>query len=152
MALKNSKEMTLDELVELAKKPTNPKDKKTKNLSAVNRFIHSDNVKQGNELIPSLVFYDRYVKWCSTYQEKALSSAPFFKDLKLYFTKKMDNITGSSYLASPEGFDLSPEHLHKLTEEFKKGHGRGIGKKKTAEEKATSKKPKSKASKEEKSI
>lgn len=135
MELKNK--LSLDELINLAKKPLKKKEKKKQleRFGSLKRFLISEEIEQGEEHIQAILFYDRYTKWCKLNNEpNKLNLNAFYLELKLHFNKVKHRNT-ICYLASPKGFDLSPENIHRVNAEFKKTRSKGrINEKKTKEE------------------
>lgn len=108
MSTKDISQYTPEELIQLAKNPIqNPDMDKT--LPQVRRFIISEEIKSGKDVIPAMIIYDRYRKWA----DKDLTESPvnvtqFFKKFKTYFETKQTKI-GMFYLLDSKGFDLRPE-------------------------------------------
>lgn len=107
-----TKDPEILKLVEIAKHEL-PKDKATA-LPPVKRFMVTDGVESGNEWIPGILIYDRYVKWATVTNLPILTIVPFFQELVLYADKKYTN-DGVFYKLSPKGFNLSPEYLKMVT-------------------------------------
>lgn len=105
------KELTLEELMLIAKKPVKDPKEFNKHLRPAKRFIISCDVKfKENSFVPAFIIYDRYERWCQLNDIKPVTVTAFFSEFKIYFKqiKKRDYIV---YEIDSEGFDLSEENI-----------------------------------------
>lgn len=110
------KKLSVEQLMEIAKHPI--KEDEFKKLPPVKRFLTSEKIENGKDVIPAAAIYDRYLKWASLYKVKPVNQIKFFKELALYFNKKRI-ANGNAYILSSKGFDLSPEGLILANEKMK---------------------------------
>lgn len=127
-----NKTLSVDELIELAKKPI--KDDELKKLPPVKRFVVSSGIEEGSEKIPAILIYDRYLNWAKAYKVKHLNKSMFFKELSLYFDKVRIS-KGFAYVMSPKGFNLTPEYYQLVNQQNPTFRKRTSGNGKTKKEK-----------------
>lgn len=133
---KKVSEMSLQELMEIAKNPI--KEDEFRKLTPVKRFVMADGVEVGDYKMPAALIYDRYVKWAEKYKVRPLNKVEFFKEFAKYFNKSRTS-DGFVYMTSTKGFDLSPDYLAIIKEQHKvtKGKRTSSGGKKAKKERAT---------------
>lgn len=117
MQQKDLSQLTSEELIKLATNQLVEKEILPIGLSEVRRFIISENLSEGKELIPAIIIYDRYIKWSTINNTITLSETLFFKEFKLHFPK-IRKTAGYFYVISPAGFDLSAEHIYQLKQKW----------------------------------
>lgn len=110
-------------LIELAKKPLKTPIKKRiikSELDEVRQFITEHDIQpHGTVLVPAVLIYDKYIKWCKLNNTKAKGVAQFFSKFKLYFNSAISQ-NMSHYHIHPKGFDLSIQNVEFVKNEQKK--------------------------------
>ncbi len=106
------------ELIALAKKEL-PEDELKKKYAKqpVKRFMISDKVDNGPELIPAFLVYERYLDWANDYKVEPLSKVVFFKEFATYVEKKQTG-KGMFYKLSSRGFNLSPQYVEMIRKKY----------------------------------
>lgn len=107
----NLKTLSLEELATLAKQPT--KEDELKDLTPIRRFIVSDGIVEGTYKIPASMIYQRYLKWCSLFNQEPVIQKNFFMEFKNYFNK-VKIYGGWAYQMGVNGFDLSAENIQNV--------------------------------------
>lgn len=98
------KELDLDKLIELASKPKSRKVKAPKEFPEMDKFFQECSILSGKKRIPAVIIYYRYFIWKKI---NLVNRKKFFN----YFNSKFEKTragTGTVYLLSPKGFDLTP--------------------------------------------
>ncbi len=109
-------ELSMDELMKVAQKPIKKPKKSSKKLDTVEKikqFVVSENIKShANVCVPTIVVYDRFVKWCDANGENPLTAMSFSKEFNKLFKRRLVNNV-SHYLLHPEGFALNDYEVFK---------------------------------------
>jgi hypothetical protein len=105
---KDLAKLSLEELMEIAKLPL--KDSDYKHFPPARRFIISEGIEAGEDLVPSAIILYRYNQWSKNNNLEPVGSTLFFREFKKYFNKKQTN-SGSYYKLSVKGFDVSLQNL-----------------------------------------
>lgn len=124
MTSKKLEDLSVDELMVIAKKPLSKKTRvvssKLSHLEEIKQFILSEDIKSHPTIaVPAIMIYERYKKWCGLNNMDVRGRNIFFKEFKNHF--KQNKIGGLvKYHITPDGFDLSDSNLIKLKNEKKK--------------------------------
>lgn len=121
----NIADLTVDELMAVAKRPLKKPIKKkktgqgyTNRTEHIKDFILSENIKShASILVPSLVVYDRYFKWVANSPDSPLHINMFSKEFNKMF-KAVTRGKQKCYLLHPEGFNLSDEYYASIKEKY----------------------------------
>lgn len=105
----NLDELTVEELMIVAKQKIKTGknkrfDKKISRVEEIKQFIVAEGIKSHTSiLIPSVLIYDRYFKWCQNNNVNPIALRTFSTELSKIFIKKNKANTAHFYL-NPEGF------------------------------------------------
>lgn len=120
-------DLSVDELMEVARKPLSKpiKKRKNKDKSVVERseiikdFILSEKIKSHATIkVASVFVYDRYYKWANLVNDhKILNIVTFNREFSKLF-KMLTSGRNKYYLLHPEGFNLSDENYATIKEKY----------------------------------
>lgn len=129
----DKKDLSLEELIEIAKTPTKEKIKTQSFISEAHEFAIRYNIQPGEYKVKSQFIYEVYRKWKNykNYQSKV----KFFRDFGTMFDKTRDAYH-TYYLLDPSPFDTADEAYEKIKDPISRvttppGQVNVAGKKKT---------------------
>lgn len=109
----------LKKLMEIAARPLKkPLTNKKEKVNTVLEFIHACGVRSSDKVeIPTSVVYNRYRKYCSSYNLKHSGLKDFVHTMESKY-EKVTKKSGTFFKLNPEGFDLSAAGLQEAKERW----------------------------------
>lgn len=127
---KLSKDLTIEQLMEIAKKPIPLAKDLPDTYSDVNKFIMINSlISDEKNLVPTYIIYEHYIVWCDQNGVEPKHTKHFFSEFATYFNKVKKN-GQIQYLVNGSGMDLSAydaakkQHLKQIYSKRMLNHGK----------------------------